>query len=310
MSLHKEINFEDEICGHLAARGWLYVEGDASLYDRARALFPFDMVGWIQDTQPTAWHRLTENHGASAQSVLLDRIRKQVDDRGTLDVLRHGVELIGLRQPIALAQFKPAMAMNADILARYAANRLRVVRQVRYSSANENCLDLVWFLNGLPIATAELKTDFTQTIDDAIDQYRFDRNPRPKGQGVEPLLNFPSGALVHFAVSNSEVHMTTQLAGPATAFLPFNKGDHSAKGNPPNPAGHRTSYLWEEVWQRDSWLEIIGRYLVTRRDDQKKITSVIFPRYHQLDATRKLQSKVLEEGAGGKFLIQHSGRLG
>ncbi|QHP72174.1 type I restriction endonuclease subunit R [Bradyrhizobium sp. LCT2] len=310
MTLHKEISFEDEICGHLAAHGWFYVEGDAALYDRPRALFSADLVAWVEATQPTAWQTLSKNHGASAEGILLDRVRKQLDDRGTLDVLRHGVELIGLRQPIALAQFKPALAMNADILARYAANRLRVVRQVRYSSANENCIDLVLFLNGLPVATAELKTDFTQSIDDAIDQYRFDRRPRSKGQGVEPLLNSPSGALVHFAVSNSEVHMTTQLAGPATAFLPFNKGDHGAKGNPPNSAGHRTSYLWEEVWQRDSWLEIIGRYLVTRRDDKKRITSIIFPRYHQLDATRKLQAKVLEESAGGKFLIQHSAGSG
>src|SRR5436309_3499919 len=170
--------------------------------------------------------------------------------------------------------------------------------------------DLVLFLNGLPVATCELKTDFTQSIDDAIDQYRFDRYPRPKGHGVEPLLNFPSGALVHFAVSNSEVHMTTLLTGPATTFLPFNKGDHGAKGNPPNSHGHRTSYLWEEVWQRDSWLEILGRYLVTRRDEKKKITEIVFPRYHQLDATRKLQAKVLEEGAGGKFLIQHSAGSG
>jgi type I restriction enzyme R subunit len=310
MNLHKEISFEDEICGHLSAHGWLYMEGDAALYDRPRALFPADVVAWVRATQPTAWQTLSKNHGASAESILLDRIRKQLDDRGTLDVLRHGVELIGLRQPIALAQFKPALAMNADILARYAANRLRVVRQVRYSSTNENCIDLVLFLNGLPVATAELKTDFTQSIDDAIDQYRFDRHPRPKGQGVEPLLNFPSGALVHFAVSNSEVHMTTQLAGPATTFLPFNRGDHGAKGNPPNSVGHRTSYLWEEVWQRDSWLEIIGRYLVTQRDDKKRIKSIVIPRYHQLDATRKLQAKVLEEGAGGKFLIQHSAGSG
>ncbi|WFU39011.1 type I restriction endonuclease [Bradyrhizobium sp. CB82] len=310
MSIHKEISFEDEICAHLSAHGWLYADGNAALYDRPRALLPADLVAWVQATQPIAWQTLSKNHGTTAEGVLLDRVRKQLDDRGTLDVLRHGVELIGLRQPIALAQFKPALAMNADILARHAANRLRVVRQVRYSSANENCIDLVLFLNGLPVATVELKTDFTQSIDDAIDQYRFDRHPRPKGQGVEPLLNFPSGALVHFAVSNSEVHMTTQLAGPATAFLPFNKGDHGAKGNPPNAAGHRTSYLWEEVWQRDSWLEIIGRYLVTRRDDKKKITSIVFPRYHQLDATRKLQAKVLDEGAGGKFLIQHSAGSG
>lgn len=310
MSLHKEISFEDEICEQLGAHGWLYAEGDAALYDRHRALFPPDLIAWVQVTQPNAWEVLVKNHGAAAQTVLLDRIRKQLDDRGALDVLRHGVELIGLRQPIALAQFKPAMAMNPDIIARYAANRLRIVRQVRYSVANENCIDLVLFLNGLPVATVELKTDFTQSVDDAIDQYRFDRNPRPKGQAAELLLAFPRGALVHFAVSNSEVHMTTQLAGPATRFLPFNKGDNGAKGNPPNPQGHRTSYLWEEVWARDSWLEIIGRYLVTRRDDKKKITSIIFPRYHQLDATRKLQAAVLAEDAGGKFLIQHSAGSG
>ncbi len=310
MNLHKEISFEDEICGYLAANDWLCVEGDAALYDRARALFSPDLIAWVQATQAQAWETLVKNHGSGAEAMLLDRIRKQLDDRGTLDLLRHGVELIGLRHPITLAQFKPAMAMNPDIMARYAANRLRIVRQVRYSSANENCIDLVLFLNGLPVATAELKTDFTQSVEDAIDQYRFDRHPRPKGQSAEPLLNFPSGAAVHFAVSNSEVHMTTQLAGAETIFLPFNKGDHGAKGNPPNLHGHRTSYLWDEVWQRESWLEIIGRYLVTQRDEKKKINKIIFPRYHQLDATRKLQAKVLEEGAGGKFLIQHSAGSG
>src|SRR5271167_5210263 len=131
--------------------------------------------------------------------------------------------MLGLRQPLSLAQFKPALAMNPDLLVRYAANRLRVVRQVRYSLHNENCIDLVLFLNGLPVATVELKTDFTQSIDDAIDQYRFDRQPRPKGQAAEPLLSFPNGALVHFAVSNGEVHMVTKLDGPATVFLPCNQ---------------------------------------------------------------------------------------
>ena len=310
MSLHKEISFEDEICAALSVNGWLHQTGDAALYDRARALLPADLVAWVQASQPTAWDTLSKNHGAAAETVLLDRVRKQMDDRGTLDVLRHGVEMIGLRSPLVLAQFKPALAMNADIMARYGANRLRVVRQVRYSLANENSIDLVLFLNGLPMATVELKTDFTQSIGDAIDQYRFDRNPRPKGQSPEPLLAFPSGALVHFAVSNSEVAMTTELQGPKTIFLPFNKGDHGAKGNPLNPAGHRTSYLWEEVWQRDSWLEILGRYLVNHRNDKKQITRVIFPRYHQLDATRKLQARVLAEGAGGKFLIQHSAGSG
>src|SRR6185295_11375495 len=141
---------------------------------------------------------------------------------------------------------------------RYQANRLRVVRQVRYSLRNENCLDLTLFLNGLPVATVELKTDFTQNVGDAIDQYRFDRQPKPKGQPPEPLLSFSTGALVHFAVSNREVHMTTRLAGTGTEFLPFNQGDHGAAGNPVNPrSGHRTAYLWEEVWERHSWLEIL-----------------------------------------------------
>jgi len=310
MSLHKEISFEDEICASLAAHGWRYEANVAVSYDRARALFPPDLVAWLEATQPQAWEALTKNHGAAAEKVLFDRIRKQLDDRGTLDVLRHGVEMIGLKQPIALAQFKPALAMNPDILARYAANRLRVVRQVHYSIANENALDLVFFLNGLPVATVELKTDFTQSVQDAIDQYRFDRNPKPKGQNTEPLLSFPNGALVHFAVSNSEVHMTTRLDGPATRFLPFNKGDHGGKGNSPNPNGHPTSYLWEEVWRRDSWLEILGRYLVSQRNEKKQITRLVFPRYHQLDATRKLVEAVLKDGAGGKYLIQHSAGSG
>lgn len=310
MSLHKEISFESEICAHLAANGWLHAADDATLYDRARALYPPDLFSWVQTTQPKAWDALVKNHGAAAEGVLLDRLRKQLNDRGTLDVLRHGLEILGLRQPLSLAQFKPAMAMNPEIITRYQSNRVRVIRQVRYSEQNENSIDLVLFLNGIPVATAELKTDFTQSVADAIDQYRFDRDPRPKGKPAEPLLNFPGGALVHFAVSNSEVHMTTNLAGSKTTFLPFNKGDSGGKGNPPNPNGHRTSYLWEEVWQRESWLEILGRYLVARKDSKRQITSFIFPRYHQLDATRELVAQVLKEGAGGRFLIQHSAGSG
>jgi type I restriction enzyme R subunit len=310
MSLHKEVSFEDEICAHLSANGWLHHHSDASGYDRARALFPADLVAWVKVTQPKSWEALARNHGTSAEGVLLDRVRKQLDDRGTLDVLRHGVEMLGLRQPLALSQFKPALAMNPDTLVKFAANRLRVVQQVRYSLHNENCIDLVLFLNGLPVATAELKSDFTQSVDDAIDQYRFDRLPRLKGQAAEPLLSFPSGALVHFAVSNSEVHMTTRLEGPDTRFLPFNRGNDGGKSNPPNPKGHRTSYFWEEVWSRESWLEILGRYVVAQRDSKKRIEKLIFPRFHQLDVTRKLIAAVLQEGAGGKYLIQHSAGSG
>ena len=127
MTLHKEIHLENDICAHLAANGWLYAEGDFAAYDRARALFPADLTAWIQQTQSKAWEAIAKNHGASAESVLLDRVRKQLDERGTLDVLRHGIDLIGLRQPLSLAQFKPALAMNPDLQARYAANRLRVL---------------------------------------------------------------------------------------------------------------------------------------------------------------------------------------
>jgi len=311
MDLHKEIAFETDICEHLAAHGWLYAEGDAVGYDRARALFPADVLAWVQATQPKAWEALTKNHGAQAGEVLLGRLKDSLHQRGTLDVLRFGLELLGLRQPLALAQFKPALAMNPAILARYAANRLRVVRQLRYSQHNENALDLGLFLNGIPVATAELKTDFTQSVDDAVDQYRFDRDPKPKGQGSsEPLLSFPTGALVHFAISNRDVRMTTRLEGPGTTFLPFNRGDHGAAGNPPNEQGHRTAYLWQDIWARDSWLEILGRYLVAQRDRKKQIKKLIFPRFHQLDATRKLLATVLEEGPGGKYLIQHSAGSG
>ena len=310
MNLHKEINFETEICKHLGANGWLYNEGDAAGYDRALALFPADVLAWVQTVQPQAWEILVKNNGDKASETLLTRLRDQINQRGTLDVLRHGIELLGLKQPLQIAQFKPALAINPDILARYAANRLRVVRQVKYSLLNENCLDLVLFLNGIPVATSELKTDFTQNVDDAIDQYRFDRNPKPKGQAPETLLSFPNGALVHFAVSNSEVYMVTKLDGPATDFLPFNQGNDGGAGNPINPQGHRTTYLWEQVWKRESWLEILGRYLIARRDKKKQITQVIFPRYHQLDVTRDLQVAVLKDGPGGKYLVQHSAGSG
>ena len=311
MSLHKEISFETEICQHLAAHGWLYAEGDAAGYDRARALFPADVLAWVQATQPKAWDVLLKNHGSKAGDTLLSRLRDQLDQRGTLDVLRNGIELLGLKSPLKLAEFKPALAINPDILARYGANRLRVVRQVRYSLHNENNIDLVLFLNGLPVATVELKTDFTQSVQDAIDQYRFDRHPRPKGQAAEPLLSFPCGALVHFAVSNSEVAMVTRLDGPSTVFLPFNLGNEGAAGNPVNAAGgHRTAYLWEQVWARESWLEILGRYLIAQRDKKKQIERIVFPRYHQLDVTRKLQAGVLADGPGGKYLIQHSAGSG
>lgn len=309
--LHQERHFEAEICEHLSAHGWLYAEGDAEKFDRTHGLFLPDLLTWVEVTQPDNFRRLAKNHGSSLPQVLAERVRKNLNERGTLDVLRRGVEMLGLKEPLRLAQFKPALAMNPTIQAHYAANRLRVVRQVCHSPNHPNdALDLVLFLNGIAVATAELKSNFTQGVEDAVDQYRFDRLPQPKGGVLEPLLAFPGDALVHFAVSQSEVKMTTRLAGPATRFLPFNRGNAGGAGNAPNPNGFATAYLWEEVWARESWLGILHRYLIGKRDDKKQLQTVIFPRYHQLDATRKLLADVAANGPGQRYLIQHSAGSG
>ena len=309
--LHQEHHFEFAICDHLGRHGWLYAEGDAALYDKHNALFLPDLLTWVEATQPDSWQQLSKTHGANLPKVLAERVRKCLNEQGTLEVLRRGVEMVGLKKPLLLVQFKPALGINQAIQHAYAANRLRVVRQVRHSlNQAQDALDLVLFVNGIAVATAELKSDFTQCVGDAVDQYRFDRNPAPKGELVEPLLAFPGGALVHFAVSQSEVMMSTRLAGTATQFLPFNRGNAGGAGNAPNPFGFATHYLWQEVWQRDSWLEILGRYLIGKRNDKKQLSSLIFPRYHQLDATRKLVADVLEKGAGQRYLIQHSAGSG
>ena len=310
-SLHKEVFFEDEICQQMAQGGWLYAADAAAQFNTACGLFLPDLLDWLSASQPDTLQRLKKTHGPQLEKVLSDRIRKSLNERGTLEVLRRGVEMLGLKEPLQLAQFKPALGLNPAIQTRYEANRLRVLRQVHHSpNRPKDALDLVLCLNGVPVATAELKSNFTQSVHDAVDQYRFDRHPSPKGGVQEPVLAFPGGALVHFAVSQSEVMMTTRLAGPATHFLPFNRGNQGGAGNAPNPEGFATAYLWEEVWGRDCWLDILHRYLVGKRDDKKQLKAVIFPRYHQLDATRKLVADVLANGPGQRYLIQHSAGSG
>ena len=310
MSIHKEIRLEDEICADLKAAGWLYDAADAGRYDRLQALFVDDTIAWIQASQPKAWEAIEKSHGAAAAKVVAERLRKALDSQGTLAVLRQGFEMVGLKHAVAMCQFKPALAMNADLQARYTANRLRVVRQVHYSVHHENSIDLVLFVNGIPVATAELKSHYTQGVQDAVYQYKTDREPFFKPKNVaEPLLAFPGGALVHFAVSNAAAEMTTRLAGLDTTFLPFNQGNAGGAGNPPK-AGIATDYLWKEVWQRDSFLQILGRYLVPVKNAKKQLVGWIFPRYHQLTVTRKLVSAVTKEGPGGKYLIQHSAGSG
>ena len=310
MSIHKEIHLEDEICADLTATGWLYDAEDAGRYDRTQALFVDDSIAWIKASQPKAWEAIEKSHGAAASKVVAERLRKSLDSQGTLAVLRQGFEMIGLKHAVAMCQFKPALAMNTDLQARYAANRLRVVRQVHYSVHNENSIDLVLFVNGIPVATAELKSHYTQSVQDAVYQYKTDREAFYKPKNVaEPLLAFPGGALVHFAVSNAAAEMTTRLAGLDTTFLPFNQGNAGGAGNPPK-AGIATDYLWKEVWQRDSFLQILGRYLVPVKNAKKQLVGWIFPRYHQLTVTRKLVAAVTLEGPGNKYLVQHSAGSG
>lgn len=320
MSVTHEKAFEDEVCAHLAAHGWLYSPTDAG-YDNVRALFPEDVFAWLEQTQPDEWAKVVKPSMSAAEQAmargqLLDRLVKMLDlplhaGGGTLNVLRAGFK----KTPAAFAmcEFRPNTTLNAAALSRHEAVRLRVMRQVHYSTRNANSIDLVLFVNGLPIATIELKTDNVQSIGDAIAQYRHQRDP--KG---EPLLGFANRCLVHFAVSNDEVWMTTKLAGRQTHFLPFNRGNDGASGNPVNPTGSATSYLWEQVLRRDAWLHIVGKllHLETRTDidpisgEASKTTTLLFPRYHQWELVTKLIDTVQAEGPGHRYLAQHSAGSG
>jgi type I restriction enzyme R subunit len=318
MAIHNEYQFEIDVCDYLASHGWLYSKDDKG-YDAERALFPEDLLGFIQDTQPQSWERLKSFHNGASQKTLLDRLVKVQDTEGTLHALRKGFKATGAgSNGFDLIQFAPSHGFNEEVKERYAKNRLRVMRQVHYSTNNRNSIDLVLFVNGVPVATIELKTDFTQGIDDAKNQYKTDRPPRdPQTKKEEPLLKFKRGALVHFAVSTSEVWMTTKLNGMESFFLPFNKGFEGGKGNPPNPDGYQTAYLWEEIFQKDRLLKILESYVqlevktTTDKAGAKKIKeTLIFPRYHQLDAVTKLINAVKIEGAGKNYLFQHSAGSG
>ena len=311
---HREIHFETEIVNHLTAHGWL--EGDPAGYDRALALYPQDLIGWLQDTQPNELAKLSQWHGANAEAALCQQVAALLAERGTLALLRHGFKDRSAR--FSLCQFKPSHGFNPDTAQRFRQVRCRVVRQVRYSLSNENSIDLVLFVNGLPMATLELKTAFTQSVQDAVAQYRYDRLPKDaKTKQVEPLLTFKRGALVHFAVSSDQVFMTTELKGKDTLFLPFNKGNEGGAGNPPNPDGARTAYLWERVLERESWLDLLGRFIhleksaETGKDGKKRTRErLIFPRYHQWEAVNRLIEAVTQERAGSVYLIQHSAGSG
>ena len=172
MSIHLEVKFEDEICDYLSRSGWIYEKDAANKYNKDLALFPSDLIEWLKESQIEAWQTLEKKHKSRTEDVLIQRTRAVLNTSGTLDVLRQGVDIFGLKEALKLAQFKPRPSDNKESLKRYKANRLRVIRQVKYSLHNENCIDLVLFLNGIPVATVELKTDNTQNIEKAIEQYK------------------------------------------------------------------------------------------------------------------------------------------
>ena len=315
-SPHHEVHFEDFIVAQLAAQGWQI--GSADKYDRIRALYCEDVIGYLQDSQPEAWGKLEKLNGASTEKVVLDRLVKALEKDGTLEVIRRGVNLVGAGKVI-LCQSLPEDGRNEQVIHRYQANRLRVVRQLKYSPGRDFAIDLGFFINGIPVATAELKSDFTQSVEDAIWQYRNDRQPKDKQTGrSEPLLTFKRGALVHFAASLSEIYMTTRLNGAQTVFLPFNRGNDGAAGNPPAQDGrYAVSYFWEQILQPDNWLRIFHRYLLLEKKEKQHADgrpyiaeTMIFPRFHQWEAVSSLIDTVRTEGPGQRYLVQHSAGSG
>lgn len=317
MTAHHEARFEDAIEAALLDSGWHRGQRDG--YRRDLGLDTDQMWTFIGATQNETWEKLRAYYGSDAgeaQRQFARKVAKEIDARGALDVLRHGIKDRG--HLIRLAYFRPAHTLADDALVNYEQNRLSVTRQLAYSETDlSKELDLGLFVNGIPVATAELKNPLTgQTVDNAITQYRHDRDPRE--------LLFAKRALVHFAVDPELVFITTRLAGKVTCFLPFNTGsegpgDPGGAGNPPAaPGRYRTSYLWEEVWQPDAWLDIIRRFMHLEDTDAKKgkrkpgphNRTLIFPRYHQWHAVRELTAHAAQHGSGQNYLVEHSAGSG
>ncbi len=308
---HTELRFEGAIEAFLLAHGW--IAGAASNYRSNLGLDTAELLTFIGATQPDGWERLLSLHGGAdlAQRRFADRVAAEVSQRGTVDVLRRGVVDLGVR--INLAYFRPAHEITPDLLRLYEANRCTVTRQVHFSEQDPTkSVDLMLSVNGLPVATAELKNPLThQDVHHAIRQYREDRKPTE--------LLFAKRAVVHFAVDPDQVFLTTRLEGSRTRFLPFNQGSggpgqSGGVGNPPHPSGYASAYLWEQVWQRDSWLDLLARYVHVDGDSKsKKVASqqtTVFPRFHQWHAVRSLAGHAGTHGAGTSYLIQHSAGSG
>ena len=310
MKRTSEAAFETVIETHLLAKGYIPVPRDG--FDRKRAVFPETVLAFIRETQPKEWGKLEALHGDKTGEQVLTDLCKWMDMHGSLATLRHGFKCYG--RTLRAAYFKAAHELNPELESHYAANRLGLTRQLHFSPRSEKSLDVTLSLNGIPVATVELKNPLTgQRVEDARRQYKQDRDPR------EPIFEFKRRTLVHFAVDTESVLMTTRLAGTATHFLPFNKGSAGAAGNPPDPEGrtYRTAYLWEEVLERDSLLDLLARFIHLQIDEKRddhgrkvKTESMIFPRYHQLQAVRMLVDAARSEGVGHNYLVEHSAGSG
>ena len=306
---HTEQTLESAIVDTLTSQqaGYSFVHGEH--FRKDIALYPEGVLGFLQATQPKEWDKITGIHKERVEDKVMNRLVKELEMRGSLDVLRKGFTDMGVK--FRMAYFRPETSLNATAQQQYDANILTVMRQIHFALKNEKSLDLVLLINGVPVATAELKNQFTgQNVNHAKAQYKYDRDYN------EPIFRFKQRALVHFVVDTDEVFITTRLNGDKTRYLPFNKGNQQGAGNPVNEHGYRTSYLWEHIWTKDSWLDIIGKYLhlqVTEEDvlgKKVKKESLIFPRYHQLDAVRELTRDARSVGAGKNYLVQHSAGSG
>lgn len=302
-----ERSFEAHIEQVLTASG--YRKREARDYNIENCLDEDMLFEFIYATQPKEWEKLKQQHGEEVKSKFVHRLKQEIEKCGTLDVLRKGFADCGSR--FQLVYFTPESTFNPEHAALYQNNIFSLIRQVKFSQKDEKSLDTVVFINGLPISTLELKNYLTgQNVQNAIKQYRYDRDPR------EPLFMFKR-CLVHFAVDNDLVYMTTRLAGKSTYFLPFNKGFENGAGNPVNPGGFKSAYLWEEVLQKESLLQILAEFILVavehvtdEEGNEKEKETLIFPRYHQLDAVRKMVAHAKEHGAGQNYLIQHSAGSG
>ena len=320
MASHTEHAFETAIEAGLTSSGG-YEKRNPNTYDEALALFPTDVAGFLKESQSAKWQALEALLGSKTAPTVLDSLSKELELKGTLHVLRHGFKCYG--KTFRMAYFRPNTTMNPEAADNYARNRLTVTRQVAFTSVmkkadgkNRHCIiDVTLAVNGIPVVTTELKNPQTgQRAANAVGQYKNDRD------GRDLLFAFKKRALVHFAVDPDEVWMTTRLGGKETHFLPFNRGNNNGAGNPPVESNWKTHYLWDEVLQADTLLEILQRFMHLEVKEKQVKTdngvrtvrkeTMIFPRYHQLDAVRKLVAHAKAKGAGRNYLIQHSAGSG